>query len=347
MKKHADLFPVYLLYGPEDFLMEEEIGRLLDKTLSPKERSLNLHLFSAEEHSAQEIVETAQTLPMFSRYRFVLVKEADQLEDEKVEILLRYIGNPSPRTCLVLQGQTLGSWRGHQAEIERVGKVVEYSRLRGKSLMSWLRNKMAEKGKTLSEAAADYLMEVVGDNLFHLESALEKAYLIVGEKRTVELSDIEGMVADIKLSTVFDLTDAISRQDVEKALGILGKVMDSKALSFRKHEEASKVGDPIPLLLSMMARQYRLIWRAKALMSRQAPVGEMVKELRMSQWMVKNLIDQSKNFSESSLRQGILRCHRTDLAVKRGHGPKELLMEKLVIDLCRPDEVKERRSISG
>jgi DNA polymerase III delta subunit len=71
----------------------------------------------------------------------------------------------------------------------------------------------------------------------------------------------------------------------------------------------------------------------------------MVKELRMSQWMVKNLIDQSKNFSEPSLREGILKCHRTDLAVKRGRGPKELLMEKLVIDLCRPSEVKEKGGV--
>ena len=346
MKKHADLYPVYLFYGPEDFLMEEEIERLLEKTLSPKERGLNFHVFSAEENSAQEIAQTAQTLPMFSRYRFVLVKEADQLEEDQVNALLRYIENPSPSTCLVLRGLTLGAWKGHQAQIERVGKVFEYSRLRGKSLMSWLRNKMAEKGKALSEAAADYLVEVVGDNLFHLESALEKAFLTVGERRTVELSDIEGRVADIKLSTVFDLTDAISRQDVEKALGVLEKVMGSKTLSFKKDEEASKVGDPIPLLLSMMARQYRLIWRAKVLRSQQVPVGEMVKELRMPQWMVKNLIDQSKNFSESSLREGILKCHRTDLAVKRGRGPRELLMEKLVIDLCHPSEAKERGSVS-
>ena len=345
MKKHADLYPVYLFYGPEDFLMEEEIERLLEKTLSPKERGLNLHVFSSEEHSAQEIAQAAQTLPMFSQYRFVLVKEADQLEEDKVKILLRYIENPSPRTCLVLQGLTLGPWRAHQAQVERVGKVVEYSRLRGKSLMSWLRNKMAEKGKGLSEAAADYLVEVVGDNLFHLESALEKAFLMVGERRTVELSDIEGMVADIKLSTVFDLTDAISRQDVEKALGVLEKVMGSKALSFKKNEEASKVGDPIPLLLNMMARQYRLIWRAKVLKSRQAPLEEMVKELKMSQWVVRNLIDQSKNFSESSLREGLLKCYRTDLAVKRGRGPKELLMEKLVIDLCHPSNVKGRGSV--
>ena len=96
MKKHAELYPVYLFYGPEDFLMEEEIERLLEKTLSPKERGLNLHVFSAEEHSAQEIAQTAQTLPMFSRYRFVLVKEADQLEEDKVKTPIEV--HPKPFT---------------------------------------------------------------------------------------------------------------------------------------------------------------------------------------------------------------------------------------------------------
>ena len=33
--------------------------------------------------------------------------------------------------------------------------------------------------------------------------------------------------------------------------------MESKSIPFRKEEEASKMGDPVPLLLSMMARQYR------------------------------------------------------------------------------------------
>ena len=72
MKK--DSYPVYFLYGPEDYLIEEEIQKLLNQTLSQKERGFNLHLFNGEEHSSQEIVQTAQTLPMFSQHRFVLVR---------------------------------------------------------------------------------------------------------------------------------------------------------------------------------------------------------------------------------------------------------------------------------
>jgi len=93
-------------------------------------------------------------------------------------------------------------------------------------------------------------MEVVGDNLFHLEGALEK--LSYGGRKTNRRTlRYRGMVR-YQVEHVFDLTDAISRQDVEKALGVLEKVMESKTFAFRRMRR-HQVGDPIPLLLSMMA----------------------------------------------------------------------------------------------
>ena len=336
-KPKAEIYPVYLLYGPEDYLIEEEIRELLNRTLSQKERGLNLHVFSGEKNSGQEIVQAAQTVPMFSRYRFVLVSEADEMDEEKIGALLKYFENPSPATCLVMSAQTLGLWRKHREEIERTGRVVEYPRLKGKTLVTWIKSRMGERGKSLSDEAAEYFMEVTGDHLHDLENVLEKVFLSVGDKKAIGLSDVEGIASDVKISTIFDLTDAIGHQNLEKALGILEKAMESRSVSFKKEEGSSKIGDPVPLLLSMMARQYRMIWRVKEFISQKRGAGEAAKGLGMSPWMVKNLIEQGKSFSESSLREGILKCHQTDLAIKRSRGPKDLLMEKLVIDLCRPN----------
>jgi DNA polymerase-3 subunit delta len=332
----ADIYPTYLLYGPEDYLIEEEIQRLLNQTLSPKERGFNSHTFSGEEHSGQEIVRAAQTLPMFSQYRFVLVREADHMDEKKVEALMEYIKKPSQSTCIVLYGQTTGSWKKHRKEIEKAGKVTEYTRLKGRALVSWIKNRMKERGKTLSEEAADYLVEVVGDHLYDLDNALEKVFLSGGENQAIELSNMEEITSEVKVSTVFDLTDAIGHQNLEKALGILEKAMESKAILFRKEEEGSKFGDPIPFLLSMMAKQYWSMLLIKQMSSHRRDGGDLAKELGISPWSMKKIMDQGKNFSEASLREGILKCHQADLAIKRSRGPKDLLMEKLVIDLCRP-----------
>ena len=341
-KPPQDIYPIYFLYGPEDYLIEEEIQKLLSQTLSQKERGFNYHVFSGEEHDGQEIVRAAQTLPMFSQYRFVLIREADHMEEKQVDAMMEYVAQPSPSTCLVLQGQTIGSWKKHRKEVEKVGRVEEFSRLRGRALVSWMKNRMREKGKTLSEESADYLVEIVGDHLYDLDNALEKAFLSVGGKGTIELSDLEETTSDVKVSTVFDLTDAIGHRNLERALGILGKAMETKTIAFRKEEQGSKSGDPIPLLLSLMAKQYWSMLTIKEMSSGQ-DAGELAKALGTSPWNVKKLIDQARNFSEASLRNGILKCHQTDLSVKRSGGPKDLLMEKLVVDLCRPDTLKNPR----
>ncbi len=334
-KATSDIYTVYFLFGPEDYLIEEEIQKLLNQTLSPKERGFNFHLFDGEEHSGQEIVRAAQTLPMLSPYRFVLVREADRMDEEKVEALMEYIKRPSLSTCLVLYGQTIGPWKVHRKEIEKEGNVTEYTRLKGRALVSWMKNRMKEKGKTLSDESADYLVEVVGDHLYDLDNALEKVFLSVGEKRNIELSDMEEVTSEVKVSTVFDLTDAIGHQNLEKALGILEKAMDLGAISFKKDEEPSKK-DPVPLLLGMMAKQYWSMLVIKQMSSRHKDMGDLAKELRTPPWNIRKLMDQGKNFSEASLKEGIRKCHQSDLAIKRSRGPKDLLMEKLVIDLCRP-----------
>ncbi len=330
------VYPVYFLHGQEDYLIEEEIQKLLNETLSQKERGFNLHLFNGEEHSSQEIVQTAQTLPMFSQNRFVLVREADHMEEEKIEILMEYIRKPSASTCLVLHGQTIGHWKKYRKEIEKVGIITECTRLKGQGLISWMKGRAAERGKALLHEAAEYLVEVVGDHLYDLDNALEKAFLTVGEKRKIELTDVEEITTEVKISTVFDLTDAIGHQNLEKALGILEKALESKAVFFKKEEESSKFSDPIPFLLSMMAKQYWSMLVIKQMSSRRQDIGELAKELGTPPWTIRKLIDQGKSFSETSLREGILKCHQTDLAIKRSGGPKDLLLEKLVIDLCRP-----------
>jgi DNA polymerase-3 subunit delta len=337
MKPQSDIYPVYFLYGPEDYLIEEEIQRLLNQALSPKERGFNLHLFNGEEHSGQEIVQTAQTLPMFSQFRFVIVRRADQFDEENVDALLPYIRNPSPSTCFVMSCQTTGPWKKYLKEIEKHGRAIEYPRLKGKGLVSWVGKRMAEKGKIISGEAAGFLIEVVGDRLQDLESGLEKIFLSAGDKKKVELSDMEAITSEVKVSTVFDLTDAIGQQNLKKALNILEKALESKAIPFKKEEPVSKrKDDPVPLLLGMMSRHYWNIWRVKEMVSGRKSLDEMAKALRMQAWNVKKLIEQGRRFSAASLREGILKCHQVDLAIKKGRGPKDLLMEKLVIDLSRP-----------
>ncbi|MGB9627844.1 MAG: DNA polymerase III subunit delta [Thermodesulfobacteriota bacterium] len=332
-KPKEEIHPVYFIYGPESYLIDQEVQSLLQQTLTPKEKGLSFHMFNGKEHRGQEIVQSAQTLPMFSKYRFILVKEADQFNEEDMEVLLNYIQNPSPTTCLVLTGQTLGPWKNHRETIEKVGKWVECARLKGEPLISWIRKRAEEKGRTLTQDTVNYLVEVVGDSLYDLENILERVSLgPVGEK-AIRMSEVEGVVSGVKYSTIFDLTDAIGQRDLKKAIGILERTIETKTIPFKKDEQGVKMAQIIPFLLSLIAKHYWRLWVVKQMGPHLRDVGNLAKELDLLPWVVKRLVEQGKNFSEASLREGIKKCYQTDLAIKRTHGPEELLIEKLVIDL--------------
>jgi len=341
MKQREEIHPVYFFYGTEGYLIEEEVENLKARVLSPQDKGLNLHLFNGDEHGSQQILGVAQTLPMFSKYRFVYIQKAEEMEEEEVEKLLKYLAKPCPTTCLVLRGQEAGPWRKHLAKIRKVGQVMEFSRLRGRALTAWMNKRMQLKGKKLSEDAANHIVDVVGDHLQDLDNVLERVFLASEKKDTIELSDVEGLLSDVKSSTIYELSDAIGKQNLEKALGLLRNMLATKVLIFRREQEGSKQRDPTPLLLSTMARQYRLIWKVKEMAREGRDAEEIAGKLTLPSWSVRTLMDQARKFPLSSLRTGLLKCQTTDLALKKSQGREDLLMEKLLIDLCHPSSLRD------
>lgn len=329
------LHPVYFIHGPERLLVDQEIEGLFNRCLSPEERALNAHVFEGTEHKAHEIIQTARTVPMLSQRRWVLVNEADRMEPREIERMMEYVRNPSPTTCLVLRGQTLGGWKRFQKEIEAVGEVIERGRLRSKDLLVWMRKKTEAMGKRLNEEASTYLLEALGNDLQTLETFLERIALGVGERRAIVLSDVKDVVSEVNLTVIFDLTEAIAQRDLDKGLALLGKALRSRSVPFRKDEENVKSDDPVPLILNLIWRQFRQLLGVRELSRVRISQAEIAKRLGIASWNLKKLEGQARQFSVSFLREAILRCHQTDVAIKRGEGPKELLIEKLVIDLCR------------
>ena len=104
----------------------------MNQTLSPQGKGLNLHLFNGAEQEARRSSRPPKRFPCFHHYRFVLVDEADQMNEEEVERFAELHSKaPIRRPVSFCCGQSRDAWKKHQAKIEKVGKVMEYPRLKG------------------------------------------------------------------------------------------------------------------------------------------------------------------------------------------------------------------------
>jgi DNA polymerase-3 subunit delta len=316
----GDIRPLYYLYGDESYLIEKSAKKLLSRLIPADMRDFNLNVYYGNECAGEEIVASAQTLPMFAEWRAVLVKNSDKLQAAALEVLAAYVQDPSPSTCLVFQGEKIDQRKKFFTEIKKSGDLVEFKRLYENQLLPFIRNEAAEHGKKFQPAAAEMLICLSGNNLQELVSQIEKIVLFVGKRDVVEMDDVKAVVSDTKVDSVFELANSLGEKNLEKALRNLHTLV---------HD-----GEAPLLILSMLGRHFRQLWRVRELAEKKTPAPEISKVVGVHPYFLQGILRQSKNYRDAELKGIFEKFFTLDLAFKTGSGKPSLLLEQLVMEIC-------------
>jgi DNA polymerase-3 subunit delta len=312
------VLPVYLFCGSEKYLMEETLRKVESLLVSPATRCFNYNLFDGSEATAEAIIDVAQTMPMMASRRVVVVKGMDRLSSAEIERLSRYIKDPSPSTCLILVAEKVDMRKGVFQAMK--GSTVSFDPLHEKQLPSWIRREAESKGKRITPEAAQYLAEIVGNDLLRLKNELEKV-LLYNEGREIGIDDVEAVSTRGKLKSIFDLTDAVGMKDTGKAMKTLGDLLNK--------------GESGVYILYMVTRQLRQIWKVKDLLDRGMETTSIGRELGIPPFLQRGIISQAKGFSVKSLREAFVRLLEADASLKSGRLTDRLVLEDLFLNLTK------------
>jgi len=312
--------PLYYLYGDEPYLMDKCTQQLLERLVSADLRDFNLNVYYGTDCKGDEIAATAATLPMFASWRVVVVKKADALSAASLEVLAAYVKDPSPSTCLLLQGEKIDQRKKFFSELKKNGELVEFKRLYENQLPTFIRNEASLRGRKIEPAAAEMLVYLVGNNLQELISELEKAILYVGESREILVSHIRAIVSDTRVNSVFELTDALGEKKLDKALRSLDSLLGD--------------GEAPLLVLAMVTRHFRQLWKVRELLEKKTPAQEIGKIAGINPYFLQGIVAQARNYSLVELRRVFEKIFQIDGALKTGGGKPPVLLEKFLMDLC-------------
>ncbi len=317
--------PLYFFYGEEGFLIEEAIAsisrKFLPDVVEGGSKSSNLEVVYAKEGEADRIINLAQTLPLLSPRRLILVREVDKLSPKDLGKLIPYLESPSPTTCLILWGGKVDLRTKFYQRVKKLGILAEFRHPYESELSAWIRQFAQGSGKGIKMEAVDLLIESVGRDLRKLKNEFEKVVIYIGTRKTIELEDIEAVVVLARLRTVFELTDWLGNKDVERAWEALARIWEDGVHHLH--------------ILTMIARQFRLIWRAKQMLERGLAPSEIESNLKIKSFVWNKLLEQTRQFSLEELRECFERLYQVDLKLKSSKVPPRILLEKLVIDLCQ------------
>ncbi|BCS53854.1 DNA polymerase III subunit delta [Geobacter sp. SVR] len=310
---------VCYLYGEESFLIERMARKLLERAIDPSLKDFNCNVYYGNESKGIEIVDAAQTLPMFAERRAVLVKRAELLKADALETLLPYVRNPVASTCLIFTGLKIDQRKKFFLELKKLGALVEFKRLYDNKLPGFIAAEAVALGKPIEPAAAELLALLIGNNLQELSSQIEKLVVYCGNRQKITLDDVRSIASSSKAFDAFELARFLGTKDLRNAL----KSLDAL---FRNGEE-------IPLVIGALARHFRQLWRVRELLDRRVAQAEIGREVGINAYFIGEYLQQAKNFRKDELKNVFEGLYNCDISSKTG-GNAYTLMHALVVTIC-------------
>ncbi len=311
---------VYLIAGKAELLISEATEFLTDQFQKKVESSLNIRQLDAEETRAEEIVEEACTPPFFSEKRLLIVKNADKWSAAEQKTLVPLLKHPPEFTVLVLIGESTGKLQVISNILKKSGAVVVADLPKERDLIEWIRHRARMKGKSISGPAAAHLLEFVGKELRELTNAIDKLVNYVDKRKNIEVEDVSGALDDVRTRSIFELTDSVGNRRLAVALKSLRRLLET--------------GNSPLMVISMLSRQFKLMWQAKEALRQGKTVSELANDLGTGQWIAKKMAKQAGNFSTGEIRRNLDILYQADKTLKTTMVPPELCLELLLLKIC-------------
>lgn len=327
----------YLLYGPEFYLKERAKDQIIKLALEGAERSLNYdHISGAEPNAAKDAVTLARSIPFAANRRVVLLTEAERAwsykygaQIEGKNFLLDYLNAPTPATVLIMMDDQAWSSKEPPKELvaatTKVGRVEKFDLPTGSELKKWIRALAYENGKEIDEDAINLMVQLVGSDLLAMSQEIQKASLYAAKRTVITADDVLATGIKHRVESIFTLIDFVASKNAPKAIKLLEEIFT--------YADAFQV-------LALIARQMRILFRAKQLAQKGYTVERIVQSLRLPKFLASRLQYQMEQFNLSQLEQAIIYCSNTDRALKSTPIPPNILLERLILDICLTEQVK-------
>lgn len=323
---------LYLFFGPENVLISDCISRIEKKIINPAFRSLNFIKIDGADLTLDGLVNACETLPFMDERKMVVVYDCpffkskksagDNENDNSINEIIEYIGRIPDSTVLVLTwGGDIDKRKKIYNAVKKNGDIVECSFLKSQDLTRWIIDKFHENGKNIGNSDASYLAERISGNLEEVQNEVNKLCAYGADKKTIVRADIDAVVPKSLEMNIFQLVDSVAQKNPGQALRILNELVLNS--------------EPIPIILTMIIRQYRLMLNSKLLSEKGYSASEIARKLSLNPYVASKLLQLSGKYTEDAMEERLKSCLDADESIKMGRMDQRIALETLIVEFAR------------
>ena len=321
--RQGRISPLYVIVGEEPYLAQSALRMVKEALGADHESGFNVHTFSARDAEPEAVIGALRTVPMMGGRPIAIIRDGDYIAKEGKKALLEavtsYVEAPLDTSTLIIAATKIDGRAKLMQLAAKRGAVVDCKKLYDDKLPSWIGFEVKRRERQISFEAAKFLADMVGNDLGGLVGAIERLVLYVGDRKLIELSDVEEAVTETHQRDIFELTDAVGQRKLSRALSYLHNLVEN--------------GQPAPLILHMLARHFRILSKAREIEGRMMDSAEVARYLGVNPFFAKNYVGQARNFSKGELRRSFRTLHRCDRAIKSSRLPKERVLERAIVEI--------------
>ena len=328
---------IQLLYGDDLVGVEEALAEFTASSGPEDLRDVNHISLRSDGLVPNSVAAAAFTVPFMTDRRVVVVKDllarfersrprrgsgstggASRDPLGQWSGLVEQLGSMPPTTDLVFVDGGLSGNNPMLRRLSPMSEVREFRMPSERDLPGWIANRADRIGVSIDRNACAVLADAVGRHPMLIDSELRKLALYCGD-RPAAVEDVREMVAYVREANIFQAVDAVIDGKTDVALRLVGRIMDD--------------GSPAVYVMTMIARQVRLLLMANDLMARGEAQDQIGRRIRLSGWVLNKTLQQARRTSQENLVYMHGRLVETDLLLKTKPIDEQLALEMLVAEL--------------
>jgi DNA polymerase-3 subunit delta len=223
----AELRSLYLIAGDDEAKIDATRARLRRRAES-EGGAAALEVFEGEGRAAPDHDALLAAIPAMSlteSRRFLLADGVERWRDRQLDAVSAALGALPPDLSIVLIARGDAPEKLTAAVRAAEGEVHQFRAVGARGMPRALVAEAERRGFQLTPAAATALVERMGAGPVRLANEIERLALWAGEGGTVDLADLDAMVADTSEAIVWSLADALQRHDAAGALEIAERLV--------------------------------------------------------------------------------------------------------------------------
>ena len=328
--------PAYLFVGPETWTRDRCRRALIQRMLPPEEQEQGVTRHDLSTVDLSAVIDDARSFSLFATHRVIWAGSAeaalpkrDTGESEAATAIKRYLNEPPPGVTLVFDCSRYEFDGDDKAKIQRVEKFysvvaahVEFTRHTAASARRLAEDLARTAALKIGAVELDVLVDLLGADVAKIATEIEKLSLYAGPDRRVTEDDIYKLAPSARVSTIFELVNALGRKDRTASLHSLDVLV--------------REGEYLPLALSFLATQFRLAFVAKeARLAGASQIQAYFTKQGTPMWRsrAEQVAQTAAAFSMEKLRAAAIRIHETDKALRDARPDDRTVMERFVLEM--------------